>query len=180
MSDKLFQIELIEIHWLRNTPEEIDLCAHGQVRITLGDEVIVDESEKGNNWTLSAMGLHILRTLEKNHEKNNLVGEHLIPCCGHHIDHLENELDVHIGGCFKGINYWVRHRGDTVLLETEKGNQVSVSAEEYKTEVVDFVNKVEDFYEQSKPKKLPNEDYDRIGYEKFWREWKRRLNEIAD
>ena len=45
MSDKLFQIELIEIHWLRNTPEEIDLCAHGQVRITLGDEVIVDESD---------------------------------------------------------------------------------------------------------------------------------------
>ena len=91
---------------MRNTPEEIDLCAHGQVRITLGDEVIVDKSEKGN--------------------------------------------------------------------------RLSVSAEEYKTEVVDFVNKVEDFYEQSKPKTLPNEDYDRIGYEKFWREWKRRLNEIAD
>ena len=180
MKEKLFQIELLEIHWLEGIPEEIDLCAHGQVKVRIGNEVIVEKRGKENHWTLSAMAMHLLRTIENNHEENDLVGEHLIPCCGHHIDHLENELDVHIQGCFEGINYWVRHNEDTVTLETEKGIQVNISVEEYKTEVIDFVNKVEDFYKQSMPKKLPDEEYDRIGYEKFWSEWKRRFNEIED
>jgi hypothetical protein len=67
-------------------------------------------------------------------------------------------LDVHIQGCFEGINYWVRHTEDTVILETEKGIRVNISAKEYKTQVVDFVNKVEDFYKQSIPKKLTDEE----------------------
>jgi hypothetical protein len=33
MQDKQFEIELLDIHWLEETPEEIDLCAHGQVRV---------------------------------------------------------------------------------------------------------------------------------------------------
>lgn len=57
----------------------------------IGTETIVDKSEqKDMHWTLSAMAMHLLRTLEQDHEPENLVGEHLIPCCGHHIDHLPN------------------------------------------------------------------------------------------
>lgn len=115
MNEKPFQIELLDIYWLENTPEEIDLCAHGQVKVKIEDEVIIDRGEKEIHWTLSAMAMHLLRTL-KNHEENDLVGEHLIPCCGHHIDHLEDDLDVHIQGCFTGINYWVKHQGEAIKL----------------------------------------------------------------
>ena len=114
MKDKQFQIEILDIHWLENTPEEIDLCVHGQVKVKIGDEVIVDKGEKENHWTLSAMAMHLLRTLEKNHQEDDLVGEHLIPCCGHHIDHLDSELDVHIQGCFTGINFWVKHQNKAI------------------------------------------------------------------
>src|SRR5690554_7797578 len=95
MEDKQFEIELLDIHWLEDTPEEIDLCAHGQVKVIIGNEIIVDRREKQNHWTLSAMAVHLLRTVDSNHNHENLVGEHLIPCCGHHIDHLENSTEVH-------------------------------------------------------------------------------------
>lgn len=180
MKDKPFQIELLDIHWLEDTPEEIDLCAHGQVKVKVGEEVIVGRRENENHWTLSAMAMHLLRTLEKNHEENDLVGEHLIPCCGHHIDHFNDELDVHIPGCFTGVNYWVKHQNKEVKLETKKGNQVIIPIEEYKSEVLAFVDKVEDFYKRGKPKKLPDDDYDRNGYEKFWQEWKRRKQKLNE
>lgn len=49
------------------------------------------------------MSVHLLRAVENNHNPKNLVGEHLISCCGHHIDHFENNTEVHIQGCFTGI-----------------------------------------------------------------------------
>ena len=178
MNDNSFQIELLEIHWLQNIPEETDLCAHGHVKVRIGNEVIVDKREHEKHWTLSAMAMHLLRTIETNHEEHELVGEHLIPCCGHHIDHLEGEKEVHIQGCLTGINYWVKHQNEAIRLETEKGNQVLLPIEEYKNEVVAFAEKVEAFYKRSKPKKLPDDDYDRKGYEKFWQEWNRRMTQL--
>jgi hypothetical protein len=174
MQDKQFEIELIDIHWLDNTPEEIDLCAHGQVKVRIGNEIIVDRREKENHWTLSAMAVHLLRTIENNHDTKNLVGEHLIPCCGHHIDHLENNTDVHIQGCFTGINYWVKHIDENIQLTTESNTEILIPRDEYKNEVIAFVDKVEEFYKNSKPKQMPDDKYDRTGYEMMWNEWKRR------
>lgn len=174
MIDKQFEIELLDIHWLEDTPEENDLCAHGQVKVIIGNEIIVDRREKQNHWTLSAMAVHLLRTIENNHDLENLVGEHLIPCCGHHIDHLENSIDVHIQGCFTGINYWVKHIDENIQLTTESNTEVVIPINEYKTEIINFVDKVEEFYEKSKPKKLPDDKYDKTGYELMWKEWQRR------
>lgn len=179
MKNKPFEIELIDIHWLEDTPEEIDLCAHGQVKIKIGNEIIVDKREKGDHWTLSAMAIHLLRTVERNHTPQELVEEHLIPCCGHHIDHLKNEPDVHIQGCFTGVNYWVNHKDGIVELTTESGTTIEFALEDYKDEIKKFVDKVEEFYKQSKPKKLPDEKYDRIGYRMLWKEWKRRRNPLG-
>ena len=138
-------------------------------------EVIADQGEEGTStWTLSAMALHLLRTLESDHQQNNVVGAHLIPCCGHHIDHLENEPDVHVQGCFTGINYWVTHEDGKVSLETEQGTKAVISFEAYKNQVVDFADRVEAFYDQSKPRQFPEDEYDPVAYQKFWREWERR------
>ena len=178
MNNRQFEIEILNIHWLENTPEEIDLCAHGQVKIRIGNEIIVDKGESENHWTLSAMVIHLLRTINNNHNKENLVGEHLIPCCGHHIDHLENEESVRIQGCFTGINFWVEHTEQKVKLTTELQNVIYISKSEYEAEIKNFVDKVEIFYNVSKQKEMPNDNYDRIGYEKMWIEWRRRRNRI--
>ncbi len=178
MQDKQFEIEILDIHWLEDTSEEIDLCAHGQVNVRIGNEIIVDRREKENHWTLSAMSVHLLRTVENNHNPENLVGEHLIPVCGHHIDHLENSKEVHIQGCFTGINYWVQHIDQNIKLTTESKIEIVIPINEYKSEIKNFVDKVEEFYNLSKPKQMPTNNYDRIGYELMWNEWKRRRKQI--
>ena len=174
MNGKQFEIELLEIHWLEETPEEIDLCAHGQVRVRIGSEIIVDRKEKEIYWTLSAMSVHLLRTIENNHNPENLVGEHLIPCCGHHIDHLENSTEVHIQGCFTGINFWVQHIDQNIMLTTESKTEILIPKNVYEIEIKNFVDKVEEFYKISKPKQLPDDNYDKIGYKMMWKEWKIR------
>ena len=178
MKDKQFEIEILEIHWLEDTPEEIDLCAHGQVKVRIGNEIIVDRQEKNMHWTLSAMSVHLLRTLEENHNPETLVGEHLIPCCGHHIDHIENSSEVHIQGCFTGINFWVQHIAQNIKLTTEAKTEILISRNEYVSEIINFVDKVEEFYNISKHKQMPVDNYDRAGYELMWEEWKRRRIQI--
>ena len=53
-----------------------------------------------------------------------------------------------------------------------------ITKKEYENEVIDFVDKVEEFYKNSKPKQMPDDNYDRIGYELMWKEWKRRRTQI--
>jgi len=169
-----FHIELLDIHWLKDTPEKIDLCAHGQVKVIIGKETIVEQQEDDIDWTLNAMALHLLRTLESNHLPENLVGEHLIPCCGHHIDHIDGEQTVSIQGCFTGHNWWVRHSSNTIELQTLSNNIVELPFNNYKDEVLKFVDSVKEFYNKSKKKQLPDDDYDRTGYLMFWNEWNNR------
>ena len=179
MRDNQFEIDILDIQWLEDTPEEIDLCAHGQVKVRIGNEIIVDRREKEYHWTLSAMAVHLLRTVENNHNPENLVGEHLIPCCGHHIDYLENSTVVHIQGCFTGINYWVQHIDQNIKLTTESKTEIIITSNEYSNEIINFVDKVEEFYKLSMPKKLPDDKYDKIGYELMWDEWHRRRKQIG-
>lgn len=175
MSNPNFRIDTLKLHWINNFNEEIDLCVHGQVKVIIGMETIIDKCEQENmHWTLSAMAMHLLRTLEQDHGLDDLVGEHLIPCCGHHIDHLPNNPVVHIQGCFTGNNFWVKHHFNSVNLTTESVNFVTVGFELYKNEVLQFADRIEDFYHNSKPKELPEDDYDRTGYLMFWEEWRNR------
>jgi hypothetical protein len=178
MSSDHFHIELLELHWLEDTPEEIDRCAHGQVRVTIGNETIVDKDEtEGEHWTLSAMAMHLLRTLEQNHESGNRVGDHLIPSGGYHINHLPGDPNVYIEeGCSAGHNFWVRHSAKQVHLTAESGQTVAVDFDLYKREILDFADKIKAFYDHSKSKELPEDEYDRTSYLMFWKEWNRRRN----
>ena len=174
MPKDLFQIEILELHWKKDMPEQLDRCAHGNVRVKIGDEIIVDQQPDGEDWTLSAMALHLLRTLEKDHHPDHRVGEHLIPHCGFHIDHLDNESDVHLQGCFEGVNFWITHQEDKIKITTESGTSTEVSIDGYKGEVLKFSDKIMSFYQSSKPKQLPQDEYDRKGYNLFLQEWNRR------
>lgn len=180
MSNHPFKIELQEIHWLESYGEEtqLDLCAHGKVRVIIGNEVVAENNQDRDDWwSLTAMALHLLRTLDQNHSKENLVGDCLIPSEGHHLDHQENTPYVHIETSYpmkKGVNWWVYHHNNNVKLVSEKFIETTIPFEEYKAQVLNFFDQVKDFYSTSKPKVLPKIKYDKEGYLKLWHEWETR------
>ena len=51
MTEKELEIELLSSHWIKFEDDDEDLCSHGQVRVRIGQEIIVDEGEKKNFWT---------------------------------------------------------------------------------------------------------------------------------
>lgn len=179
-----FSIQLISIHWLDNYDDPDDRCAHGQMRVVINNEVIVDGQSEEQWWTLSATALHLLRTLDTDHTKNKPIADCLIPGEGHHIDHHKNDPFVHIETAYPmvpGRNWWVTHNGNNVIIETEDKQIISIPFAKYKQQVLSFVDKVEAFYNNSKPKNMPDseydpDDYDREGYIKFWAEWRNRRN----
>jgi hypothetical protein len=185
LTNSEFKIELKSIHWLQNygDQDEDDRCAHGKVRITIGDDIVADNSTDPNDWwSLTAMGLHLLRTLEMNHTSENPVGDCLVPGEGHHIDHHQNDPIVHIETAYpmvKGENWWVIHQDTNVKLVTESSNETIIPFESYKNEVLNFVDKVQGFYKSSKPKTLPEDKYDKDGYIKLWQEWDLRRNKYT-
>ncbi len=173
----MFHIELQKIHWLEsyNDEDNLDLCAHGKVRVTIGNEIVADNSSDPDDWwSLTAMALHLLRTLEFNHTSENKVGQCLVPSEGHHINHLPDEPMVLIETVYpieRGVNWWVIHQDKQVRLITEANLETVIPFEGYKNQILQFVDKVQTFYEVSKPKTLPEEKYDREAYLKLWKEW---------
>jgi hypothetical protein len=174
----LFNIDLLEIFWLERFDDPDDRCAHGKVSVTIGSEIVACNSADPDDWwTLSAMALHLLRTLETNHTKDAPVAACLVPGEGHHIDHEEDSPIVHIETAYPmadGRNWWVRRSGNEVTLETEAGCSTTLRFEDYKQQVLSFVDIVEDFYKCSTKKNLPDNTYDRTAYLKFWTEWTTR------
>jgi hypothetical protein len=175
MADNKFNIELLETHWIMDTDSEMDLCAHGQVRVQIGNEIVVDRDDKGG-WTVSATAQLLLRTLERNHTEDNPVGDQLVPCCGHFLVFEDDMDEVYIVSCPTGHNWEVTHINGKVNLKTINGTQTTIDFDEYKSQVLNFVDKVENFYKSSKPKALPEDDFDRKGYLRFWKEWKGKRN----
>ena len=170
MTSNKFKIELLKTNWISEKDTQTDLCAHGQMRVKIGNEIIVDQSEN-DGWTISATAQLLLRTLERNHTKENPVGDQLIPCCGHFLV-FDNDMDeVYIGSCPTGIDWQVTHKNGTVTLKTESGIETEVDFTEYKSQVLDFVDQVEQFYKNSPEKEIPKNEFDRNGYLQFWKEW---------
>lgn len=86
---------------------------------------------------------------------------------------------VIIMGCPNGIDWTVKHiENGQIKHISESGKEGIISKDEYQKMVIEFVNQVEKFYEQSKPKVIPEDEFDRKGYEAFWKEWKKLRREI--
>lgn len=170
MNQNKFKIEIVELFWLDGVLSERDLCAHGHLKVTIGDEIVVDKDEKGG-WTVSSTALLLLRTLERNHTKENPVGDDLIPCCGFNFIYEEGMNEVYLMNCPNGHDWEVLHQEELIRLTTQKGTTVQIPFNEYKKEVLSFFDSIDNFYQESKPKELPEDEYDRIGYLQFRKEW---------
>lgn len=175
MKTNTFSIEIIENHWLFTEDIHSDLCSHGKVKVEIGNELIAGIKDD-EDWTLSATALFLLRTLERNHTKENQVGEHLIPCCGHFLVYRDDMDEVYVGGCPSGIDWEVIHENGNVKLKTESGKETTITFDLYKTQVLNFVDKIEIFFKESGEKKIPEDEFDRNGYLEFWNEWNKRRN----
>jgi len=184
MNNSKFNIELKKIGWLENFGDQdnLDLCAHGIVFITIGNEIVADNTENNFDCALTATSLHLLRSLESNHTENSPVGERLIPGEGHCLIPIDNN-SVHVVTAYPNVtgwNWWVIHEQDKVRLITESKKETIISFESYKIQVINFVDKVDEFYKISKPKILPhNDENEKEGYLRLRSEWKKIRNKYT-
>jgi hypothetical protein len=179
------------LHWLNDAPDDVaDLCAHSPVDFRVGEAAFVRAAD--GDWTVSAAGLYLLRTLTRDHTRATPVGDHLFPCCGFTMMDLRPpaasattdggggaDADaVVVFGCPNGIDVAVEHVGGggedgSVRLTDAAGRAVTVSKADWRQAVTGFADAVEAFYRAASAKVPPAGD-DENGYRAFWEEWHRR------
>ena len=163
-----FHIDATDLAWLEGI-EDTDQCLHGHGIAVIG------ERRLEYDCTVSATALQLLKSLTEDHmiyEDNQLL-----PCCGFFLIPDQAEENVCISGCPNGIDWTVRHVESGVELILEDGYAVTVPMDEYRREVLAFVQKIEDFYNAAPPRPMPEDDFDRKGWQTFWKEWHRRKEE---
>lgn len=169
MNNSQFSIKIVDLYWINREKDNTeDLCLHGDVNIKIGEEVVAEEY----SCTVSSTALYLLKSLKLDHS----IGEEnqILPCCGHFIIPNDTDDTVEISGCPNGIDWSILHTDGYVKLVTEKGNEVSITLDDYTETVFNFVDKIEEFYKRCQGKIIPTDNFDRDGYIKFWKEWNNR------
>lgn len=164
MNNNDFKITIKKLYWIDGSQvNKEDLCLHGDVEIRLNNQIIAYSP------TVSAAALRLFRSIQNNHEGHK--GNQLFPCCGHTMIANDTLTTVDILGCDDGLDWSVTHNDGMVTIEADDQETVT-TLNRYKDEIFNFVNQVEDFYEQAGERILPDEDFERNGYIAFWNEWK--------
>jgi hypothetical protein len=171
------EIKILLLNWIKHEDDATDLCAHGSIYVRIADKVIVDEKD-GDGWTLSAAALNFMRTLERDYNPGDFAGQ-LIPCCGFFLIADDGGDHVKICGCFSGFDWKIQHDGNLVSHIVDTKQQAVIDIKDYQKIVLSFADQVQNFYKDSMPKTLPADDFDRKGYEAFWREWESLRNKWA-
>lgn len=160
----------VRLHWITEVnPDAGDLCAHSPVEFRIGEAIIV--APESGDWTVSAAGLFLLRTLAADHRPDAAVAVHLFPCCG--MSYYAVSLDpprVDIPGCVSGANCWVRHDHDGVAIEGPDGRVHHIAGDEWRSAVFAFCDAVRKFYDES-PARQPYDQHDADGFATFLAEW---------
>ena len=170
MHDNLFEIRILDLHWINHKDYPEDLCAHGSVYIRIGNKVLDDKKDE-EGLTLSAAALYLMRTIGTNYKIGDF-GNQLIPHCGFFIIPNEDLSFVTIQGCPHGFDWTIVHEGNKVIHIADTGEKGEIILEEYKRMVLAFADEVEKFYKNSLPKITPIDEFDLKGYKAFWNEWK--------
>jgi len=166
----------VNLHWITDTDDPSDLCAHAGVEFTIGANSLI--SPDHGDWCVSAAALYLLRTLSRSHSKDSPVGEHLVPCCGHAMLKIEGESEVVVIGCCNGIDWRVVHERPNVVLQFDDGSEFTMAFDDWRTAVCDFSDAVSRFYDSSKPKE-PHDEFSG-GFALFIEEWMRRRLAATD
>ena len=167
----IFHIEATDLHWLEGC-ESADLCLHGNGVAFIGARKVEYE-----DCTISSTALYLLKSLTQDHIIHREANQFL-PCCGHCIIPADDGENVHVCGCPNGEDWTVRHVDEAVELILEDGYTVTVPMDEYRREVLTFVQKIEDFYNTAEPRELPEDPRDQKNYALLWKEWHRRKHQM--
>jgi hypothetical protein len=173
-----FEIKISDLHWLpKNEPDDgMDLCLHGCASVKINDEVLSDK--ESGDWAVSATALYLLRTLKSDYQPDDFSSQ-LLPHCGHFII-AEDDKPVEIWGCPNGVDWTIKHiDGGVVKLISMKGSEALISEEDYQAIVFAFADKVEQFYKDSRPRIIPDDEFDKKGYNAFWTEWRKLRNKFS-
>jgi len=162
----MFKVDATDLRWLENMDEQNDLCLHGKAVAIIGDETLEYDA------TVSSTALYLLKSLTENHVIYH--DNPMLPCCGHSMYANEKLNNVDIVGCSNGIDWSITHTSEGIEVVTDAGNKTVIGLEDYKKNVYSFVDMIEDYYNKSLPKTLPDDKVDRDGYIAFWNEWRRR------
>jgi hypothetical protein len=166
-------LELVEPRWITNRDDPQDQCAHGYMEFAIDGVQFISKDD--GDWTVTAAALYLLRTIASDHGGgNSVVGtyNYLIPCCGHVVWPEEGgKYSFIILGCDSGIDPSVIHHDDSVEISLAD-KSVTVSATDWTTAVLGYVDQVQQFYDQSTPKEPPEDEFDRQGWDFFWEEWR--------
>ena len=179
MSNRKYAIEIIKQHWLEGTKQDdicYDLCSHGSIRLMIGNQPIASE---GNDYGISESALAMLRSVYADHTREKPLAERMVfHGCGTML----------MMGCPIGLDWSVRHEGDTVRIDnivcydtTDESEavrfpelSVSLSTSEYKCQVVQFATQAKEFFAGSTKKFA--EDWEKQMYDAFWVEFDQLLN----
>ncbi len=174
-----FEIKLLSISWVKDDGKDDpkDLCAHGNVFLRIGNEIL---SDKDRRWTVSSTALHLMRTIFQDYNAGDYYSQ-LLPCCGHGFYPSPDGKTVTLGGCPNGINWTIEHlKNGDIKHSTWNETEVIVPPDEYATIIFRFATEVETFYENSQSKDLSGDLERQNGYLAFWREWRALKAKIAN
>lgn len=170
-----FEVKFTDLHWIDHTDNPDDLCLHGKAFVQIGEEILSTEND--GDWTLSSAAYYFLKSFKNNYQPDQF-GNALIPCCGHFMFIHEDTDELIITGCPNGIDWHIQYTENEVTHRSNKGNQATVSIDDWKNIVLRLANEIEDFYQQSTPKKLPDDVFEKEAYLRFWEDWHRMKNSI--
>jgi hypothetical protein len=169
-----FEIKILRQHWIQDngSDDKHDLCSHGEVFIRVGSEEL--SNRESGSWSLSTAGLFLLRSLEQDCNFGEFENQ-LIPCCGHSIYPNEDKKDFAlIMGCGDGVDWKINHLKDRVAFETATGTKAELLFEEYRKMVLEFTDEIEEFYGNPNNKVLPDDEFEKDGFNQFWTEWREK------
>ena len=169
----MINLQVVRPHWIKDEGDDPeDLCAHGHVELIVNGDTFLDGTAE-QSFTLSAAGLFLLRTVEKDHLPEDRVthDNYLFPCCGFNAWPAGDNGELVIFGCNIGTEVWVRHLShDEIELTLDKKTAL-VSRSEWTQAVVHFADQVKDFYARSLPKVEIKDDFDKQGWDMLWSEF---------
>lgn len=165
-----FKIQLLTQNWIDNaTDDGRDFCSHGQVQLMINDIVLCNENS--GDWTVASSALGLIKSAIYGYDSK--TDFELIPCCGY--------LRI-FPSCPRCIT-WDTEINDNVIVisniqcsEVEKDKLKSLSSKleipymDYVTQVLNFSNKIINFYSSSIPRKF-DDKWDKEQYELFWKEF---------
>lgn len=162
-------IEAIDLRWIGPEPQH-DLCAHGGIVVMVGGVPFIEDRKADH--AVSTGALHLLRAVFSDHTPDAPLAEHLIPHCGHFmvLDPATGDL-VNLG-CPDGVNWWVRHNRDAVVLTREDGVEARTTPAAWAQAVARFADQVAAFYEASAPRE-PSGEHASEWFNALWQEWNR-------